>query len=300
MRILNLGSMNFDKVYDVPCFAQAGATVLASDYAQFLGGKGLNQSLALGRAGADVTHAGVIGSDGQPFIDALSESNVRTAFIQKVDTPSGNALIQCAGGQNCIIVYPGANHCVTEKYIDSVVSNFSAGDILLLQNEISCAEYAIKRAKAQGMYVAFNASPITQSLFDFPLELVDCFLINEVEGRAISQADTEDHEQILALLHAQFPSAAVVLTMGGAGAYYMDAQQRIFCPAYRVCVADTTAAGDTFTGFFLAAIARDASKQEALRLATAAAALAVTKKGAANSIPILEEVLCFMEQGTNG
>lgn len=300
MRILNLGSMNFDKVYDVPHFAQAGATVLASDYAQFLGGKGLNQSLALGRAGADVTHAGVIGSDGQPFIDALSESNVQTAFIQNVDAPSGNALIQCAGGQNCIIVYPGANHCVTKKYIDSVVSNFSAGDIFLLQNEISCAEYAIKRAKEQGMYVAFNASPITQSLFDFPLELVDCFLINEVEGRAIAQAPAADHEQILALLHAQFPNAAVVLTIGGDGAYYMDAHQTIFCPAYRVSVADTTAAGDTFTGFFLAAISGEASKQEALRLATAAAALAVMKKGAANSIPILEDVLRFMEQNTNG
>lgn len=96
MRILNLGSLNFDKVYDVPHFVDAGEMILASNYSEFLGGKGLNQSLALGRAGADVTHAGAIGSDGQPFIKVLSENDVDAAHIQQVNTISGNALIQCA------------------------------------------------------------------------------------------------------------------------------------------------------------------------------------------------------------
>lgn len=296
MRILNLGSLNFDKVYDVPHFVGAGETILASNYSEFLGGKGLNQSLALGRAGADITHAGAVGPDGQPLIDALSENNVHTALIQKVDTVSGNALIQCVNGQNCIIVYPGANHCITEEYIDRVVSEFSAGDILLLQNEISCGDYAITRAKEQGMYVAFNASPITPSLFEFPLDLVDCFLINEVEGKALVQTDTDDYEVVLDLLQAKYPNAAVVLTLGGEGVYYKDAQQTIHYPAYKVPVVDTTAAGDTFTGFFLMAIARDIPKWEALRLATAAGALAVTQKGAANSIPVLEDVLRFIEE----
>lgn len=178
------------------------------------------------------------------------------------------------------------------------MAEFSTGDILLLQNEISCGDYAIVRAKERGMVVAFNASPITQSLFDFPLENVDYFLINEVEGKALSQADTDDFKDILEKLSAKYPNAAIVMTIGGAGVYYRDSRQVVHHPAYKVPVVDTTAAGDTFTGFFLTAIAADHPVEAALRLASAAGALAVTKKGAANSIPSLEEVLCFIEKNT--
>ena len=298
MKILNLGSLNFDKVYDVSHFVNAGETILASDYSEFLGGKGLNQSLALGRAGAEVTHAGAVGPDGQPFIRILSENGVDASHIRHVDTVSGNALIQCANGQNCIIVYPGANQRITREYIDKMLERFSAGDILLLQNEISCGDYAILRAKKRGMLVAFNASPITSSIFTFPLEKVDYFLINEVEGRALSQTDTDRYECILEKLSEKYPNAAVVMTVGGEGAYYKDSRQVVRHFGYKVPVVDTTAAGDTFTGYFLTAIAADHPVEIALRLACAAGALAVTKKGAANSIPSLEEVLCFIEKDT--
>jgi len=298
MRILNLGSLNFDKVYDVSHFVVSGETILASNYAEFFGGKGLNQSLALGRAGADVTHAGAIGPDGQPFIDLLSQNRVDASLIQWVDTVSGNALIQSSDGHNCIVVYPGANQCITHEYIDKALEEFLPGDILLLQNEISCGDYAISRAKEKGMCVAFNASPITQDIFEFPLEKVDYFLINEVEGRALAQSNSDDYEIVLDQLAEKYPYAAIVMTVGGDGVYYRDSQQSLNHPAFKVQVVDTTAAGDTFTGYFLSAIAKELPIKEALCLASAAGALSVTQKGAANSIPILDDVLRFLDENT--
>lgn len=295
MRILNLGSLNYDKVYDLGHFVGAGETLLCTGFAEFLGGKGLNQSLALAKAGADVFHAGAVGPDGGALLQCLAENGVKAGLVRQVDTVSGHAIIQSVNGQNCIIVYGGANQCVDESYIQGVLAGFSAGDLLLVQNETSNVPAAMRLAKEKGMQVAFNASPVTDAMLRYPLELVDYFLINEVEGKAISGSDSDDFEEILALLTQRFPDAAIVLTLGGEGVLYRDRNITCRQSAFTVPVVDTTAAGDTFTGFFLAALAEKIPVQQALRRACAAAALAVSQKGAANSIPALAEVLTFMD-----
>lgn len=295
MKILNFGSLNYDKVYHVEHFARAGETILARDHAEFLGGKGLNQSVALARAGAHVYHAGAVGADGARLRAQLEAAGVDTSCLACLDTVSGHAVIQLCGGQNSIIVYGGANQQVTKEYLDAVLAGFGPGDLLLLQNETACVAHAMRGAKARGMQVAFNASPITDALFDYPLELVDHFLINEIEGLALAGPGEADFAAILDRLSARY-QGAVILTVGAAGAYYRKGGETYHAGIFDVPVVDTTGAGDTFCGFFLAAAAKGLSPGEALRTASAASSLAVSREGAANSIPTWDEVQRFLAE----
>ena len=293
MRILNFGSLNFDRVYEVSHFVQEGETILSRDYNEFLGGKGLNQSLALARAGASVCHMGAVGADGGQMFRCLEESGVDTRYLRTVDGASGHAVIQKSSGQNCIIVCGGANQRITCDEIRRVLEDFGPGDLLLVQNETSNVPFAIEEAKRRGLKVAFNASPITPEVLDYPLSLIDYFIINEVEGKSLSGSSSSDFEIILRDLAEKFPDAAIVLTIGEQGVLYQDKQERARQGIYKVKVADTTAAGDTFCGYFLASIYAGKTVPEALRTASQASALAVSKNGASVSIPTMEQVREF-------
>lgn len=293
MKILNLGSLNFDRVYAVDQFVSAGETILSNGYEEFIGGKGLNQSIALAKGGAMVYHAGAVGPDGAALMKCLEDAGVETDFMMISETVSGHAVIQNAHGQNCIIVCGGANQSLTESYIDRVLSNFAPGDLLLLQNEVNLIPCAMGKAKSMGMKIAFNASPITRELLNYPLELVDFFLVNEIEGKLLAGTESDDPKVIVGALCARYPKAAVVMTLGKDGVLYRDEKEFCAVSGIRVTPVDTTAAGDTFTGFFLSAIAKGCDTKTALELATKAAALSITRKGAAPSIPTLEEAESF-------
>lgn len=293
MRILNFGSLNFDKVYSVAHFATAGETILSQGFAEFLGGKGLNQTLALARAGVEVYHVGAIGPDGVPFLECLRDAGADVQHICQIDTVSGHAIIQNAGGQNCIIVCGGANQCISCEYIETVLENFGEGDVLLLQNEISNVAFAMKEAKRRGIKIAFNASPITPELLQYPLELVDWFIINEVEGKALSGVNSGDFEKILEGLVQRFPKATIVLTVGEDGVLYRSGTTRESHGIYPVKAVDTTAAGDTFCGYFLSGVSRGLPIRETLQYASMASAIAVSRHGASTSIPAWDEVMDF-------
>ncbi|MBO5798388.1 MAG: ribokinase [Clostridia bacterium] len=289
MRILNFGSLNIDKVYGVARFVEAGETVSARSFSQNVGGKGLNQSVALARAGAAVCHAGCIGADGEFLAAYLEQSGVDITHLRRVDTPTGHAIIQVdEAGQNCILIHGGANQCVTEEQIAAVLAAFGAGDWLLLQNEISGIDTLIQKAHQKGMTVVLNPSPITKSLLKAPLELVDWFLLNETEGAALT--GETDVNAMAAGLTARFPGAQFVLTLGAAGARYIGNGTEVTVPAQRVTAVDTTAAGDTFTGYFLQSITAGETVETALHRATRAAGIAVGRPGAADSIPTKDEV----------
>ena len=193
-------------------------------------------------------------------------------------------------GKNCIIVCGGSNQCISKGYITDVLSHFNEGDILLLQNETSNVSFAMQEAKARGMKIVFNASPITETLLEYPLELVDYFMINEVEGKALSMVEDDDYEVILTALVSRFPNAAIVLTLGEQGVWYQDKTTRARHGIYRVEVADTTAAGDTFCGYFLACMAKGMSIPDTLEMASKASAIVVSRPGASDSIPTWDEV----------
>lgn len=293
MKILNLGSLNFDKVYELPHFICAGESLLTKGYGEFPGGKGLNQSIALSRAGAQVYHLGAIGFDGNALRSCLIENGVDVTYLAQVNTVSGHAIVQNVHGENCIIVFGGANQCITQEDIAHAIADFSIGDILLLQNETSNVPFAIRSAKEHGLKVAFNASPITPEILSYPLELVDYFLVNEVEGKALSGIESDDFGKILAALAARFPHASIVLTVGDRGVLYRQGDFQAAHPCYSVPVADTTAAGDTFCGYFLAGIAAGEPVDDILKRAGMASAIAVSRHGASPSIPYRAEVDAF-------
>ena len=206
MKILNIGSMNLDMVYQMDHIVQPGETEASSGMNVFLGGKGINQSMAAAKAGAEVYHGGMIGEDGQPFLDACKEYGVDSRYIRKVAGKSGHAIIQIdRNAQNCIILFGGANQMLTEEYVDAVLSDFSQGDILLLQNEVNMLPYIVDKAYERGMFIALNPSPFNESLKAVDMGKISLFLLNEVEGGQITGLTEPD--DIIAKLLELFPLA---------------------------------------------------------------------------------------------
>ena len=292
MKILNFGSLNIDHVYQVDHFVRAGETLASSGYARHMGGKGFNQSIALARAGAAVYHAGCMGEDGDFMRAYLHEAGVNVAFLRTVDGPTGHAMIQVEpSGENCILLFGGANQRIEAAQIRETLAHFAAGDILLLQNEINGLPFLMKYAHEKGMQIALNPSPIDGGLFSLPLDTVRWFLLNEIEGEALT--GVKEPKRICQKLLENYPNAEMILTLGSEGVCYQSKDQKLVHPSYRVPVVDTTAAGDTFTGYFLAKISAGESVSYALECASKAAALAVSQEGAAPSIPTIEEVQRF-------
>lgn len=291
MKILSFGSLNLDKVYSVNHFIRPAETMAAIELNEFSGGKGLNQSIALARAGAEVWHAGCVGADGTMLLNALQESGVDISLVRRLSCPTGHAIIQVnTEGQNCILLYGGANQQITPAQIDETLAQFAPGDMVVLQNEISNLSYLIEAAGKKGMVIVLNPSPMAPELLQMPLQYVSYFLLNEVEAKDLCGADVPEEEYPEKLM-ARYPGSRVVLTLGSRGCIYQDANTRIVHPACRVQAVDTTAAGDTFTGYFVAGIAAGESVEQALEEATKAAAISVSRRGAAPSIPLREEVL---------
>lgn len=297
MKILNLGSLNIDKVYSIPHFVTSGETISSTKMETFCGGKGLNQSIALARAGADVYHAGAIGTDGEMLRQQLETAGVDTQYLQVLDTVTGHAIIQLTPeGKNCIIISAGANGEISREYIDCILAEFEAGDLILLQNETNNVAYAMRQAKVREMKIAFNASPMDEKLMQYPLELVDYFLINEIEGALLAGLPvSESADEILGCLSEKFPKATIVLTIGENGVLLSAGGQVLRHGIYRVKAVDTTAAGDTFCGFFLASAAAGIAPKTCLERASMASAIAVSRMGAAASIPTAAEVDDFAQ-----
>lgn len=290
MNICNLGSLNIDYVYAVDHFVQPGETLAAAHRAQFAGGKGLNQSIALAKAGAPVFHAGRIGPEGGFLVEALSQAGADTSLIETAAVPTGHAVIQVdEGGQNCILLFGGANQTLDERFLDRVLAPFQPGDILLLQNEVNLLPRIIEKAYEKGLRIALNPSPIDDSLLRLPLHKIRWLILNEIEGRALT--GRTDPEEIVSALLERAPESGVMLTLGHDGALYGENGLRLRQPIFPVKAVDTTAAGDTFTGYFLAGILQGLPMEEVLRRASRASSIAVSRQGAAPSIPTLEEVL---------
>ena len=289
MKIINYGSINLDHVYQVDHIVQPGETLLARSQNLFCGGKGLNQSIALAKAGANVYHAGIVGEDGDILLDSLRNAGVDLSHVRRAPGASAHTVIQVdENGQNSIIVFSGENMRLTEADIDSILADFSPEDAVLMQNELFNTPLMMKKAAEKGMTIIFNPSPVNQEMLSYPLESVSWFLLNEIEGEALT--GETDPEKILDGLAEKYPRSSVVLTLGKSGAWAMHEGRRCFQPAFEVKAVDTTAAGDTFTGFFLAGISSGISIPDALRRAAFASSIAVSRKGAADSIPTLEEV----------
>ena len=290
MRVLNIGSLNIDYVYTVDHIILPGETEATGSRNTFLGGKGMNQSCALAKAGVEVYHGGPIGQDGTMFLDACKEYGVHDEFIKIVDGPSGHTVIQIdKNAQNSILLFGGANQKMTKEFIDEVLSHFGSEDILLLQNEVNLLPYIVDKAYEKGMQIALNPSPFNEKLDAVDMKKISIFLLNEVEGFQLT--GEKETEAIIAKLRELFPHARIMLTLGKDGAVYADKDQKHFQPIFKVQAVDTTAAGDTFTGFFLAGLCEGLPIPQVLKMSAKASSIAVTREGAVPSIPYRAEVL---------
>ena len=293
MKILNFGSCNIDCVYSVDHIVTPGETLQALGFSKFPGGKGLNQAIAIAKAGAYVSFAGCVGNDDTMLRPILKQAGVDISNLLEVEVPTGQAIIQVdKNGENSIIINSGANGAVTKEYIDQVLERFGEGDLLLLQNEISNLLYLIKRAAAKKMKILLNPSPFENSLKDINLQDLYGIILNEIEALAWSGAC--DTEHFLNWVKEKHPHLQVMLTLGKEGSVWLTEKGVHRQQAFKVDAVDTTGAGDTFTGYLVAGLCGEAAIQTILKRASAAAAISVSREGAASSIPSVEEVTMFL------
>ena len=293
MRILNFGSLNVDYVYSVEYFVRAGETLNANSREVLPGGKGLNQSVALARAGADVCHAGCIGADGAFLRDLLNENGVDTAYLRTIDGIQGHTIIQVdRKGENCILLYGGSNRRISKAQIDETLAHFGPGDWLVLQNEVNNLPLIVDLASARGMRIVLNPSPYDDGLKAVDFGKLSWLLVNEVEACQCSGSD--EPERAWDVLHARYPGLSVLITLGSAGsiAYSVTAEglDTVRQQAFQADAADTTASGVAVPGSFLGGLASSRPIAECMRRASIASASAVTRMGAAVSIPKRQEV----------
>lgn len=294
MKIINFGSLNVDYVYQVPNIVRPGETIAAKSLMVNPGGKGANQSVALARAGAQVWHAGMVGKDGEWLKESLAKQGVDVRHV--IISPNchgGHAIIQVDDdGQNSIVIHGGANQKIPASHIGVVLANAHAGDWLTLQNEINLTPELMKAGKAAGMNICFNPAPMTDAVRDYPLDCVDLFIVNEIEAAGLAaRSVTADMEDIIHELGELFADSMVCVTLGEDGALFWSATTGLLRqPAYATRVVDTTAAGDTFVGYFLHEISKGTPAAAAMDFACKAAAITVSRLGASQSIPRRDEV----------
>lgn len=288
--IINFGSLNIDYVYSVTNFVKPGETILCNDYNIYAGGKGLNQSVAAGKAGGCVRHAGMIGGEGKFLLNILKDANVDISLVKIVNARNGHTSIQVdKNGQNSIILYGGTNHMLDTDYARIVAGTLSKGDIVLFQNETTAISELMRLAAAKECIIALNPSPMDDRVGMLPLELVDIFILNEIEGEGMT--DKSKPEEILDSLAFRFPEAKILLTLGKAGMHFAYGEKRLEAGVFDYdALVDTTAAGDTFTGYYLAAVSQGMDDSEAIKRATVASGICITRAGAAQSIPLISEV----------
>lgn len=284
MKILNFGSINKDFFYSVNDFVKPGETISSIRYNVKIGGKGLNQSVGISKAGQKIYHAGIINKDDIFILDKLKKWKINCENILLSNNPTGHAIIQVdKKGENSIIIHGGANHDVDIKFIKSVLSKFDSGDILVLQNEINNIKEIIDRAHHKKMKIVFNPAPFNNKILSYDLNKISTLILNQTEGEALSKEKKPDG--ILKVLNSKFNNTEIILTLGEKGSLYSFKDELVKIKAHKLDTVDTTGAGDTFIGYYVAGIASKMNKKDNLNRASQAAAIATTKLGGAESIP---------------
>ncbi|GGH55300.1 ribokinase [Frigidibacter albus] len=292
--IYNLGSINIDHVYRVPHLPAPGETLAATHYTVGLGGKGANQSVAAARAGARVLHIGAVGAEGVWARDRIAGYGVDVAQIAVLPVPTGHAIITVdPEAENSIVIFSGANQALDLAAVQAALAAIGPADTLLVQNETAHAPAAAALARGRGARVICSAAPFDLATVRAMLPHTSILVLNAVEADQLCAA--------LGCSLDQVPVPELLVTRGKDGAKWMSnaTGARAAVAALKVQAVDTTGAGDTFAGYFAAALDAGQTPAQALTLAAAAAALKVTKAGTADAIPALAEVTEFLSSARN-
>ncbi|NWA63558.1 ribokinase [Pantoea sp. B9002] len=298
-----LGSINADHILNLAHFPRPGETVIGKQYQIAFGGKGANQAVAAGRAGADIAFIACVGADdiGERIRQQLQQDRINTAPVETVaDEATGVAMIFVNGeGENNIGIYSGANAALTPARVAQHQQVIADADALLMQLEspLESVLAAAKIARAQQTQVILNPAPAT-ALSDELLALIDIITPNETEAEiltGIAVKSDEDAARAAAALHAK-GIATVLITLGRRGVWLSEQGNGVRIPGFSVQAIDTIAAGDTFNGAFITARLEGVAMHDAVRFAHAAAAIAVTRPGAQPSVPWRTEIDAFLQQ----
>ncbi len=290
MTIYNLGSINLDHLYKVAHLPQPGETLVATDFSIGLGGKGANQSIAAARAGSRVVHIGAVGSDGGWAKEQMREYGVDVSFVKTVKTATGHAIINLdQSGENAIVIFPGANNKQDISQIREALKTARPDDILLLQNETILQSEAANIALKCGMKVIYSAAPFSVGAVGKMLPVTSILMMNMLESQQLCAG--------LGLKLQSLPVENIIVTKGANGADWHSVKSREIGhqPAFAVPVADTTAAGDTFAGYFAAGLDQGMDIMGAMQLGASAAALKVMRSGTASAIPARAQVDEFLK-----
>lgn len=295
--ILVIGSLNMDMSVNLERIPAVGETVLGNDLSSRTGGKGANQACAAGKLGADVQMLGCIGQDefGKKQIETLSEAGVKASGL-KISSrrPTGTAIIYVdSSGNNNIVVIPGANEGCDVAYLEDQAELFEWCDYVVLQMEIpyDSVLFAARRAKEAGKTVILNPAPAPDVMPEELYRLVDYLTPNETELMKLSQVTDTGMNSMKTGARRLLEKGVgcVIVTLGDKGSLLVRDKECLY-PARKVKTVDTTAAGDCFNGAFAVALAEGFDEGEAVRFANAAASIAVTRKGATQSLPDRSEV----------
>ena len=294
MKLISIGSANIDKVFLVDHFPVSGEAMHTEALNTYVGGKGVNQAIAIGKAGSKVVYGGKIGGDGGIIRNALEIApNVDTSkLIVDEDAYSGVAtvMVQVSTAENCSLLYAGTNYQITDEEIDWMLEDFGNGDGLILQNEISGTAHILEVAHKKGIISFMTPCPLRPFLRTMPeMAYVDWLFLNQVEGAYLVEEEGTPEELCEALVR-KYPNTKIMLTLGTDGSICYDGKEYIRQHSYHVPEVDSTGAGDTFCGFCISRIMSGDSIQQAMDTASRAAAICVSRAGAAPSIPTLEEV----------
>lgn len=285
MDVINVGSLNLDFVYQVEHFAVPGETQSVQEFHLHIGGKGLNQSIALARAGLSVAHVGAIGSDGEILRDTLKQNDVDISYVRLSEERSGHAIIQVIRtGQNAIIIHGGANKTLSVSQLEDALNHFRP-KALILQNETNLINETLLLAKQRGLKIFYNPAPLLPDTHAFALSAVDVLIVNETEAHALTH-ESNPEKQLEGLRKRCHRGTLCVLTMGAQGVWVLNGNKPQHFNAHPVeRVVDTTAAGDTFIGFFMAGLLKQFSLEKAIEQGMRAASICITRPGAYASIP---------------
>lgn len=288
-KIINFGSINIDHVYRVPHLVKPGETLSSLDLVTGLGGKGANQSVAIARAGVSVAHVGRVFKGDRWAVELLASTGVDTDNIALIEGASGHAIIQVDDqGENAIVLHGGANQSFSIADIESALNHNQQARYLLMQNETNLLAEAFELAQAKGIKIVLNPAPMTDNIKDLPLAKLDTLIVNQGEAEALCGA--ADIDQMTQQMAALAPQTRVVVTLGGDGAMLLANGEVTHINSPSVDVVDTTGAGDTFVGYFLAGVAEGMNDHDALQRACLAGSIAVTRQGAITAIPDRSEV----------
>ncbi|MDO6723513.1 ribokinase [Celeribacter halophilus] len=288
MAIFNLGSVNIDYFYKLAHFPEPGETLSALDHTLGLGGKGMNQSVAAAKAGAEVFHIGAIGKSDGWVRERIESYGVNCKYLREVDEETGHAVIYVdAAGENTIVLAPGANVKQDSEFVVNAIDQAKSTDTLLLQNETNLQPPAATFALVKGMRVIYSAAPFSIEAVKNIIPDLSMLVMNAVEASQLSSEMGVSLEQI--------PVPQIMVTLGSKGAMWRSNEtgEVIEVTSPKVTPVDTTAAGDTYIGYVAAGLDLGMPIKAAMEWATQAAALKVTRAGTADAIPSADEVKAF-------